>query len=327
DRTAIDYYGRATSYRALHQAALNLAGYMQQRLGVRRGDRVLILMQNCPQFAIAYYAILRCDAVVVSMSPMSTPDEIAHYVQDSGGGVVITMQDLQQRVEPFLADGRLAGCIVGAYSQMAGCEADVPFMQIPAFVLERRRVEDDPARRPEVHDFAGALAAGIAPTSMNAQPADLAVIGYTSGTTGKPKGAMLSHRAFSLVVAQRSLWLPGGEGCSDLVILPITHVAGMGAMNQSLCEGRTMALLARWDAPAVPMIIERRRIDRWAAVTPMLVELLGRPELARHDLSSLKRLYGGATAMPEAVAREVEQRFGVPFIECYGMTETCGSTH
>ena len=327
DRAAIDYYGRRISYRALHQAAMNLAGYMQQRLGIRRGDRVLILMQNCPQFAIAYYAILRCDAVAVSMSAMSTPDEIAHYVQDSGGRVVITMQDLQERVEPFLADGRLTGCIVGAYSEMAGSAADVHFMQVPAFVLEERRIPDSQARRQDLPDFAGAMAAGIAPTAMTVGASDLAVIGYTSGTTGKPKGAMLAHRAFSLVVAQRSLWLRGEPGGADLVILPITHVAGMGAMNQSLCEGRTMVLLARWDAPAVPVLIERHRVERWAAVTPMLVELMGREELGRHDLSSLRHLYGGATAMPEAVAREVRQRFGVPFIECYGMTETCGSTH
>ncbi len=327
DQTAIDYYGRRISYRALHQAALSLAGYMQQRLNVRRGDRVLIMMQNCPQFAIAYYAILRCDAVVVSVSPMSSVEEIRHYVQDSGARVLVTMQDLLERVEPFLADGHLLGAIVGAYADFAGQPRDVPFMQIPAFVLEPRRAEQLAACRDPLHDFAGALAAGIAPTAMTASAADLAVIGYTSGTTGKPKGAMLSHQAFALVVTQRSLWFSGGADCSDLVILPISHVAGMGAMNQSLCEGRTMVLLARWDAAAVPALIEQRRIDRWAAVTPMLVELLSRSELDQHDISSLKCLYGGATAMPEAVAAQVRERFGVPFIECYGMTETCGSTH
>ncbi len=325
-KTAIDYYGRSTNYRALYQAVLNLAGYLQQRLGVRRGDRVLLLMQNCPQFAIAYYAILRCDAVVVSMNPMSTSDEIGYCAADSGARVMITMQDLQDRVEPLLGDGRLAGCIVGAYSEMAGRPEDVPFMRIPAVVREPR-YEEPTAGRGELHDFAGVLAAGIAPTPMVSTANDLAVIGYTSGTTGRPKGAMLTHRAFALVVAQRSLWFSGSADCSDLVILPLAHVAGMSAMNQALCEGRTMVLLARWDSGAVPELIQRYRIDRWAAVTPMLMELLARPDLDRYDLSSLGRLYGGATAMPEAVAREVERRLGVPFIECYGMTETCGSTH
>ncbi|SEB24719.1 long-chain-fatty-acid--CoA ligase [Variovorax sp. YR216] len=326
EKTAIDYYGRATSFRELHQSVLNLAGYMQQHLGVRRGDRVMLLMQNCPQFIVSFHAIQRCDAVVVSLSPMSTPDEIDYFAEDSGARVIITTQDMQARVEPAMAKGLVTGCIVGACIDMAGNSEGLPFLAVPDFVREARQMGGMPLRRQE-HDFAGTLAAGIEPRPMENGPDDLAVIAYTSGTTGKPKGAMLKHRAFALGVAQRSLWFAGSPDCSDLIVLPMNHVAGMCAMNQAVCEGRTIVLLARWDAAAIPALIELRRIDRWAAVTPMLVELMGRPELAQHDISSLKRLYGGATAMPESVAREVEQRFGVPFIECYGMTETCGSSH
>lgn len=320
EKTAIDYYGAATSFRELHRAVLNLAGYLQQHLGVARGDRVLLLMQNCPQFVIGFHAIQRCDAVVVSLSPMSTPDEIRYFAEDAGARVIITTQELQPRIEAAMAQGLITGCIVGACADMAG-GADAP-----DFVREARQPHDR-ALRPEVHDFAGALAAGIGPRPMENRGGDLAVIAYTSGTTGQPKGAMLLHRAFSLMVAQRSLWFAGSADCSDLIVLPMNHVAGMCAMNQAVCEGRTTVLLARWDAAAIPALIEKHRIDRWAAVTPMLVELMDHPEFARHDISSLKRLYGGAIAMPAAVAREVERRFGVPFIECYGMTETCGSSH
>ncbi|NLP62594.1 long-chain-fatty-acid--CoA ligase [Paraburkholderia sacchari] len=322
EKTAIDYYGAQMSYRTLHEAVLNLAGYMQQRLSVRGGDRVLLLMQNCPHFAIAYYAVLRCGAVVVPANPMSTAAEVAYYAADSGARVAITTQDMLPRLTPLLESGALAGCVVGACSEFAGEPRDVPFMEIPAFVREPRQR----LTQAGVHEFAGALAAGIAPTPL-AGSADLAVIGYTSGTTGEPKGAMLSHRAFSYVVNQRVLWFSDDPDSSDLITLPVSHVAGMCALNQALVQGRTMVLLARWDAAAVPRLIEHHRIGCWAAVTPMLVELLGRPELAQHDLSSLCRLYGGATAMPEAVARQIEQRLGVPYIECYGMTETCGSTH
>ncbi|MDM0015330.1 AMP-binding protein [Variovorax sp. J22P168] len=326
DKTAIDYYGRATSFRELHQAVLNLAGYLQQHLGVARGDRVMLLMQNCPQFIIGYHAIQRCDAVVVSLSPMSTPEEVAYFAADAGAHVMILTQDMLPRIDAALTGGLIAGCVVGACADMAGTDAQVPLVAPPEFVREPRR-PCDRVSRPQLHDFAGALAAGIEPRPMDSGPDDLAAIAYTSGTTGKPKGAMLRHGAFSLGVAQRSLWFAGAPECSDLIVLPMNHVAGMCAMNQAVCEGRTIVLLARWDAGAIPALIERCRIDRWAAVTPMLVELMDRPELAQHDVSSLQRLYGGATAMPAAVAREVRRRFGVPFIECYGMTETCGSSH
>lgn len=325
-KTAINYYGKSTSFRELHRAVQSLAGYMQQHLEVRAGDRVLLLMQNCPQFVIAYHAIQRCDAVVVGLSPMSTTEEIAYYAQDGGARVLLTTQEMLSRVEPLLADGRIGGCIVGACSDMAGNARETPALRIPDFVAEER-LPLDPVRHARVHGFMDALAAGIDPRSMEAKADDLAVIGYTSGTTGRPKGAMLTHRAFALAVSQRALWFSADPDCSDLIVLPMNHVAGMCAMNQSVSEGRTIVLLARWDAAAVPALIEHHRIDRWAAVTPMLMDLLSGDELAKHDISSLKRLYGGATAMPEAVARLVRERFGVPYIECYGMTETCTSSH
>lgn len=326
EKTAIDYYGRVTSFRELHCGVLNLAGYLQQHLSVARGDRVLLLMQNCPQFIIGYHAIQRCDASVVPLSPMSTPEEIGFIAEDCGARVIVTTQDMQPRIEAAIAQGLIAGCIVGACADMAGGSPQIPQLTPPDFVRQARRPRDR-AQRPEIHDFADALAAGIEPRPMESRGEDLAVIAYTLGATGKPKGAMLQHRAFSLAVAQRSLWFPGSPEGLDLIVLPMHHVAGMCAMNQAVCEGRSSVLLARWDAAAIPAVIEKHRIDCWAAVTPMLVELLDRPELAQHDISSLKLLYGDATELPPAVARASQRRFGVPFIECYGMTETCGSSH
>ncbi|HSV44606.1 MAG TPA: AMP-binding protein, partial [Ramlibacter sp.] len=159
ERTAIDYYGRPTTYRALHDGAVALAGYLQQHLEVRRGDRVLLVMQPCPQFAMAYYAILRCDAVVVALSPMSTDAELRYYASDSGARVAIAMQDFLPRLRPLLDDGALEGVVAGAYSELSGRPEDVPFMTIPEFVLAPR----EPDSHPQVHDFMGALAADIAP--------------------------------------------------------------------------------------------------------------------------------------------------------------------
>jgi fatty-acyl-CoA synthase len=323
EHIAIDYYGSQMSYHTLLEAALNLAGYMQQRLSVRRGERVLLLMQNCPHFAIACYAVLRCGAVAVPVDPMSTPAELARYVADCGARVALATQDMLARLTPLLESGALAGCVVGACSEFAGQPRDVPFMTIPAFVREPR-----PARaQPGVHDFAGALAAGIAPTPVGTDVADPAVISYAAGVTGAPRGAVLSHRALAHALAQHGRWFAGEPGGSELISLPLSHVAGLGALNHALAQGRTVVLLARWDAAAVPRLIAHHRIGGWATLTPMLVELLGLSDVAQHDLSSLRRLYGGSTAMPATVARQIRQRLGVPYLECYGMTETCGSTH
>ncbi|MCY1409279.1 Long-chain-fatty-acid--CoA ligase [compost metagenome] len=322
-KTAIHYYGRQLSYGDLYKATLSLAGYLQQHLGIERGDRVLLLMQNCPQFIIAYYAILRCDAVVVAMNPMSTAEEISYYAEDSAGRVLITTQEMLGKAAALLDSGSLAGCVVGATSEYAGRAQDVPFLDIPDFVREPRQIQV----RPDVHEFSGALAAGIAPTPMKGGGRDLAVLAYTSGTTGKPKGAMLTQRNFAYVSEQRALWLPEPDDSRALVVLPMSHLAGMCVMNQALINGRSMVMMSRWDASTALELIERLRVTSWGTVTPMVAELFARPDIDQRDLSSIQLIYGGATAMPEALAGEIERRLGVAFIESYGMTESCGGTH
>jgi len=322
-KVAIEFYGRTLSYEQLHAAALALAGYLQQHLGVRRGDRVLLLMQNCPQFVIAFHAVLRCDAVVVGVNPMSTPQEVAYYAADSGGRVLITTQDMLASALPLLQSGALDGAVVGAAGDLASSAEDLPFLRVPDFVLAPRAA----LAQPGLHEFAGALAAGIAPTPMLSGGEDLAVLAYTSGTTGKPKGAMLTHRNFAHASAQRAAWLDESADATELITLPISHVAGMNMMNLAMFVGRSIVLLARWDADAAVELIERRRIAAWGAVAPMLMEVFSRPDIAQRDLSSLKRLYGGATAMPESLIRGIEQRLGIAFIESYGLSEACGATH
>ncbi len=320
DKVAYWFYGGALSYARLKAEAEALAGTLQRDCGVQRGDRVVLYAQNSPQFVIGYYATLRADAVVVPANPMVKGEEFAHYVQDSGARVAIAMQDLYPFVEP-LVGASLDRCIVGTYADYIDAATDLP---VPEFVSAPASI---PARA-EITAWRDALDAGLAPGPHASGEADLACLPYTSGTTGKPKGCMLSHRNLMATAAGGNAW--GGNTCGivGLGVLPMFHLTGMqAAMNGAIHIGATVALLARWDREAAAKLIERHRVTHWTAITTMVVDFLANPKLEDYDLSSLERIGGGGAAMPEALAARIEGRFGLKFIEGYGLTETAAPSH
>jgi fatty-acyl-CoA synthase len=312
ERAAIHYYGSEITYGELKRDADALAGYLQQRCGVRRGDRVLLYLQNSPQFIIAYYAVMRADAVVVPINPMNLADELRHYIEDAGTTVAIAGQELEERVA---AQSALRHAIYAAYSDYVRSATDLP---LPDFVRA-------PARSRSWQD---ALGAGLAPGPHQAQSEDLAVMPYTSGTTGKPKGCMHTHSSVQATTIAYLQWRGSGDGAVVLSPLPMFHVTGMQAgMNGPLCKGATLVVMSRWDRDCAARLIERRRVTNWSAITTMLVDFLSNPDLDKYDLSSLKVLGGGGAAMPEALARKLEEVFGLPYVEGYGLSETMAPTH
>jgi len=312
DRAAIHYYGTEISYGELKRDVDALAGYLQQRCGVKKGDRVLLYLQNSPQFIVAYYAVLRADAVVVPINPMNLADELRHYIEDAGTTVAIAGQELEERVA---AQRALKHVVYAAYSDYVREKTDLP---LPDFVRT-------PARSRSWQDAVGA---GLAPGPHLAQPEDLAVMPYTSGTTGKPKGCMHTHSSVQATTVVYLQWRGSGDGAVVLSPLPMFHVTGMQAgMNGPLCKGATLVVMSRWDRDCAAKLIERRRITNWSAITTMLVDFLSNPDLERYDLSSLKVLGGGGAAMPEALAKKLEDVFGLPYVEGYGLSETMAPTH
>ena len=312
ERAAIHYYGTEITYGELKRDADALAGYLQQRCGVRRGDRVLLYLQNSPQFIIAYYAVLRADAVVVPINPMNLADELRNYIEDAGTIVAIAGQELEERVA---AQRALRHVVYAAYSDYVRSATDLP---LPDFVRA-------PARSRSWQD---ALGAGLAPGPHRAQAEDLAVMPYTSGTTGKPKGCMHTHSSVQATTVAYLQWRGSGDGAVVLSPLPMFHVTGMQAgMNGPLCKGATLVVMSRWDRDCAARLIERRHVTNWSAITTMLVDFLSNPDLDKYDLSSLQVLGGGGAAMPEALARKLEEVFGLPYVEGYGLSETMAPTH
>jgi fatty-acyl-CoA synthase len=315
-RAAIDYYGTRVSYGELKREADALAGFLQKRCGVAKGDRVLLDLQNSPQFVIAYYAILRADAVVVPVNCMSRREELRHYVADSQAACAIVAQELYREIEGL--EG-LRHVIVATYSDYLREKTDLP---IPPFASA-------PAQPHGGISWKAATAEALPLAPHTAGADDLAVMPYTSGTTGKPKGCMHTHGSVQATTVPYLHWRGTQEG--DVVVLsalPMFHVTGMQAgMNAPLYRGATIVVLSRWDRDCAAMQFERARITNWSGITTMLVDFLSNPDLAKYDLSSLRVLGGGGAAMPEALARKLEDVFHLPYIEGYGLSETMAPSH
>ncbi len=321
DKAAIAYYGTVITYAEMERAVAALAGFLQQRCGVQRGDRVLLYAQNSPQFILGYYAILRADGVVVPVNPMNRSEELAHYIGDSDARVAIAGQELYPEIEPHLGEGKIARCLLAAYSDCLGSDAG---LKVPD-VARAPRLSP---QRPEVTLWKDAVAAGCAPGQPQAGPEDLAVLPYTSGTTGLPKGCMLTHSNLLATSTGSCVWSPTSSEAVVLGVLPMFHLTGMQAnMNAPIQMGGTTVLMTRWDRDAAAELIQRHRVTGVTGITTMIVDFLANPDLGRYDLSSLIRIGGGGAAMPEAVAAKLEKTLGLPFLEGYGLTETAAPSH
>jgi fatty-acyl-CoA synthase len=320
-KAAIVYYGTSISYETLDREVTALAGFLQQRCGIGRGDRVVLYAQNSPQFIIGYYAILRADGVVVLVNPMNKSGELAHYIGDSDARVAIAAQELYGEIEPHLGEGRIEHCVLVAYSD---CLREGTDLKVPEFV---RAPRVDP-RRAEVALWGDALEAGCAPRAHQAGPDDLAVLPYTSGTTGLPKGCMLTHANLLATSTGGCNWAQTSSESVVLGVLPMFHVTGMQAnMNIPIQLGGSSVLMTRWDRDTAGEMIQRHRVTGVTGITTMIVDFLANPEIGKYDLSSIIRIGGGGAAMPEAVAAKMEQMLGMPFVEGYGLTETAAPSH
>ncbi len=320
DHCALDYYGSRMTYGELKRQVDALAGFLQGHCGVASGDRVLLYTQNSPQYVIGYYAILRADAVVVPVNPMNRGEELRHCLEDAGAATLLATQELWEPIEPLLGTSGPAHVVLSAYSDYLTAPTDLP---LPAFV----RAPREPIAGPGVTPWAEAIAAEMTPNEQRAGPEDLAVMPYTSGTTGKPKGCMHTHRSVLATSTAMAHWCADTSETVALAVLPMFHVTGMQVMNATIQIGGTVVLLTRWDRECATCQIERAGVTSFPAITTMLVDFLSNPGLDRHDLSSIMRLGGGGAAMPEAVARKLETAFGKPYIEGYGLSETMAPTH
>jgi fatty-acyl-CoA synthase len=320
EKPALFYYGTAIPYRELRDDAERLAATLAG-WGVRKGDRVMLYMQNAPQFVIAYHAILRADAVVVPVNPMSRGAELAHMARDTGARIAICGQELAPYLADCLAEGVLERAVVAAYADYVRAPTE---LSLPDVVAEPRRTVEGVG----LVAWAEAIEGAGAPPPHTAGPQDWALLPYSSGTTGAPKGCLHSHASVMATTFGSVVWYPSSPESVFLATLPLFHVTGMqNSMNAPLFLGATVLLTTRWDRRLAATLIERHRATHWRSITTMAIDFLADPEIERFDLSSLVTIGGGGAQMPRAVAEKLKRLTGLDYIEGYGLTETMAATH
>jgi fatty-acyl-CoA synthase len=352
-KAAIVFVGTTITYADLYQRALRMAAYLHS-LGVQQGDRVVLSMQNCPQLIITHFAILRLGAVVVPVNPMNKAEELKHYITDPDTRVAVTTADLaadmaaaSNALEPAL---RLAHLVIthitdecgGTAFDGNGLGADTPPAAWLPWLTTRHAA---PVLAPRVgqaeslvHTWLQAMgtsktsqaaaAAVAALPAHTAQPLDLAVLPYTSGTTGLPKGCEHTHRSIMHNAMGSTLWANGSAANVTLVVVPMFHITGMvSVMHASVFAAATMVVMPRWDRDMAGRLISTHKVTHWTNIPTMVMDLLASPHFADYDLTSLVAIGGGGAAMPQAVAQRLLDAYGLVYAEGYGLTETAAPSH
>jgi fatty-acyl-CoA synthase len=329
NKTAYRFFGQGISFAALKDQAERLAGWLQAQ-GLAKGERVLLFMQNCPQFVIAFYAIVRANAVVVPVNPMNRADEFVHYIVDAGARFAVTTADLtavvQGAQEQLSAAQRLRSVLVTRFTEAMPSDG-VAAQEAPAAAVLNWLMSDAPLPA-SCTRWAEALAAAHRPTPHTAEPDDMVLLPYTSGTTAMPKGCIHTHRTLMANVVGGGLWGHASAESVSLGVVPMFHITGMMyTVLASVYLGSTVVLLPRWDRELAGRLISRHRVTHWTCIPTMLIDLFGSPHYKSFDLTSLRYLSGGGAAMPHAVAERLLTEFGLSFAEGYGLTETAAPSH
>ncbi|MEI8156161.1 MAG: long-chain fatty acid--CoA ligase [Burkholderiales bacterium] len=332
DKAALVFFGSVLTYSQLLQKAEQLAQCLRG-LGVKKGDRVVLCMQNCPQLVIAHFAILRANAVVVPVNPMNRTEELKHYITDPDAKVAITTADLAGELarasDSLTEKDRLAYLIVTHFTD--AFDAQVSGDDAPPTAWNdwlRTRHALPPLQGGQTLDWNQALAAGGELPAILVGPSDLAILPYTSGTTGLPKGCMHPHTSIMHNAVASGLWGNGSAENVVLVVVPMFHITGMvSVMHTSIRAGATLVVMPRWDRDLAGRLISRWRVTHWTNIPTMVIDLLASPNFASYDLSSLVYIGGGGAAMPQAVAQRLLEQFDLRYVEGYGLTETAAPSH
>jgi long-chain acyl-CoA synthetase len=296
DRIALVFGERTWTYAALHDAVQRFAGALRD-LGLERGQHVALLLPNTPEFTIAYFGAAYVGCPIVPLNALLTADEIAYHLDDGDAVALVTVPTLLPQAQTAAA--RVAACrhviVAGSDNGPAGTVS-----------FERMLATAEPCGQV---------------TATNAD--DTAVVLYTSGTTGKPKGAELTHSNLMLNAhVFRTQLMPLTADAVALCALPLFHIFGQTAVQNAVLAAGGKVVLARFEAAAALALMAQHRVTYFAGVPTMYFGLLNHPEASRYDLGALRHCVSGGAPLPVEVMRAFEARYNVEILEGYGLSET-----
>lgn len=317
----LHFLGRTYSYGQIHKQAQAFAAGLQA-IGIAKGDRVGLFLPNVPIYAAAYYGAMMAGAVVVNFSPLYSVEELSWQVGDSGTRVLVTLDvpELYKTAAKVLEGSALETLVVGSLADQ------LPWYKGVALQLLKRKQIADVAFGPTIKSWVEMIPVGqFAPVDVG--PQDLALLQYTGGTTGRPKGAMLGHDQLSVNAQQVAALNPFGDPTGECFMgaLPFFHVfANTALLNHAMVTGASIAMVPRFETKQVLETIQRYRCTGFPGVPTMFQAILDHPDVAKTDLSSLKVCISGGAPMPGPVHEKFETVTGVRVCEGYGLTESSG---
>ncbi|MDO0824578.1 long-chain-fatty-acid--CoA ligase [Desulfosporosinus nitroreducens] len=321
---ALIFFGREIRYKQLGHWVNSLAGAMQE-MGIHQGDRIGLLLPNCPQYVMSYYAILSIGAVVVPVNPLSTESELLHIFRDGLIRVVISLDLLAGRLENVRDTCHNSGeHHILEHTFYTSLNEFMPLPIKLLYPLSRKLSAETKARLPQCKWLKHLLqqeSQPIIPINIDLTQ-DIALLIYTGGTTGKPKGVMLSHKALVANAAQGASWVQMRKDDRLLAVLPIFHGFGMSVcMNAPLISGSSCVLIPRFNGDDILKGIHRFNPTLFAGVPTMYIGLINHPRLARYNLSSLRGCFVGAAPLAPEIKRQFEELTQSRLMEGYGLTE------
>ncbi|MFB4164719.1 long-chain fatty acid--CoA ligase [Alteribacillus sp. JSM 102045] len=307
DNSALYFYGRTLSYKELGKQTGAFAAALQAN-GMKKSDRVAVMLPNCPQYVISYYGILQAGGIVTQVNPMLVERELDHILTDSGAETIVIYAPLVPVLENIKQNTSIKQVIaVNFQEEYSSIYGEIEFA---AFLKQ--------ASKPP------------APVSINPQE-DIAVLQYTGGTTGRSKGAMLTHRNIIANIFQIDEYFKDNMKTGSeryLTVIPLFHVFGMtSCMNMAVYTGAINILLPRFDLEEVLKTIKELQPTVFPGVPTMYVALTNHPEAEKYGLDSIRVCNSGSAPIPGELMRSFEGKTGAHILEGYGLSETSPTTH
>lgn len=327
-KTAIHFMGKNISFEEFYKSALKFANYLQS-LGIEKGDRVAIMLPNCPQSAIGYFGILLCGGIVVQTNPLYTERELKYQMINSGAKVMLVLDLLYPRVLNVMNETELEHIIVTKIIDY------LPFPKniIYPFIQKREHgISVKVEHRGVNHLYSEIMKIGM-PEKINMAfdfEEDIALLQYTGGTTGAPKGVMLTHKNLVSNATMCKAWLYKFQDGEEITlgVLPFFHVYGMTTvLILSVMLANKMVLLPKFDPETTLKTIEKQKASIFPGAPTIYIGLLNHPNVEKYDLSSIRACISGSAALPIDVQNKFEEVTGGKLVEGYGLTETAPVTH